>query len=45
MPDPTEVTDIPAEDVGTLVKQLINTQAKKIECVKQDDGNWTIRAS
>jgi hypothetical protein len=45
MPEPTELKDVPANMVGTKVQQAINTGATKIECVRQDDGKWTIRAS
>jgi hypothetical protein len=41
----TEVKDVPPEKVGTKVRQLVQTGASKIECTKQDDGKWTIRAS
>jgi hypothetical protein len=42
---PTEIKDVPTEKVGTKVQQVVQTGATKIECTKQDDGKWTIRAS
>jgi hypothetical protein len=45
MPEPTEIKNVPANIVGTKVQQFINTGATKIECVQQNDRNWTIRAS
>ncbi len=42
---PTEIKDVPPEKVGTKVGQVVRTGATKIECTKQDDGKWTIRAS
>ncbi len=42
---PTEVKDVPPEKVGTKVGQVVQTGATKIECTKQNDGKWTIRAS
>jgi hypothetical protein len=44
-PEPTELKDIPAAAVGSTVQQLVLTGATKIECTKQDNGKWTIRAS
>ncbi len=40
----TEIKDVPPEKVGTKVRQVVQTGATRIECIKQDDGNWTIRA-
>ena len=45
MPEPTEITDVPAEQVGENVQQLITTGAIIIGCTKQSDGSWTIRVS
>ena len=45
MPEPTEINDVPAEQVGENVQQLITTGASTIACTKQSDGNWTIRVS
>ncbi len=42
---PTEIKDLPRKDVGVKVQQCIQTGAAKIECIKQDNGKWTIRAS
>jgi hypothetical protein len=42
---PTEIKDVPPEKVGTKVRQVVQTGATKIQCTKQDDGKWTIRAS
>lgn len=45
MPGPTRVPGLPDDRVGAEVQQLIDTGATKIECEKQADGSWTIRAS
>jgi len=45
MPDPTELKDVPPSQVGNKVHQLVNTGATSIKCTKQNDGNWTVRAS
>lgn len=45
MPEPTEIRNLPVEKVAENVDQLIVVGAKDIRCIKQDDGDWTIRAS
>jgi hypothetical protein len=45
MPDPTELKNVPPEKVARKVGQLIRSGATTIRCVKQNNGNWTIRAS
>ena len=45
MPGVTEVRGIPESQVPTEVQQLIFVGATKIQCEKQADGRWTIRAS
>jgi hypothetical protein len=45
MAQPTELKDVPNGIVGTKVQQVIGAGAVKVECVRQLDGNWTIRAS
>jgi hypothetical protein len=45
MPEPTVIKDVPADKVGTNVQQAVQTGATQIECTKQDNGKWTIRAS
>ena len=44
MPEGTELEGISEAEVGEKVQQLVETGAKKIECIKQN-GKWTIRAS
>lgn len=41
---PTEVHDIPPGRVQAMVQQLVDSGATRIECQRQDDGLWTIRA-
>lgn len=46
MPEGSELKDVPAESVGTKVQQVVRTPGvTQVECIKQSDGNWTIRAS
>ena len=47
MAQPTELKDVAKGIVGTKVQQVIDADAGtvKVECVKQSDGKWTIRAS
>ena len=45
MPEETEIEGISEAEVGEKVQQLVETEAEKIECIKQTDGTWTIRAS
>jgi hypothetical protein len=45
MQDVTEVKGISENRVGTEVQQLVFAGATKVECEKQPDGRWTIRAS
>jgi hypothetical protein len=45
MPGMTEVQGVPENRVGSEVQALVFAGATKIECEKQPDGNWTIRAS
>jgi hypothetical protein len=42
--DTTETQNVKQADVARLVQAAINTGAVSVECAKQDDGNWTIRA-
>lgn len=42
---PEEMTDVPSEDVPNVVKGYIQSGAKIINCIKQNDPNWTIKAS
>ena len=39
-----ELKDVPADQVGTIVGQLVGAGNSKIECEKQVDGKWTIRS-
>ena len=39
-----EVTDIPADEVDTVVKRYRLQNPNRIEVVKQDDGRYTVRA-
>jgi hypothetical protein len=43
-PEPIRTT-VPSTSVSTKVQILIEGDYTKIECVKQDDGKWTIKAS
>lgn len=45
MPNVTEVNGVPEDHVGSEVQQLIDAGATQVECEKQPDGSWTIRAS
>ena len=45
MPEVTEVHGVPEDRVGSEVQGLIFAGATKVECEKQPDGRWTIRAS
>lgn len=45
MPDVTEVTGVPENQVGTEIQTVIDSGATRIQCEKQPDGSWTIRAS
>ena len=45
MPDVTEVHGVSENRVGLEVQELIFAGATKVECEKQPDGSWTIRAS
>ena len=45
MPNVTEVNGIPESRIGSEVQQVIDAGATKVECEKQSDGTWTIRAS
>lgn len=38
----TKLTDVPANQVGAKVQQLVNSGSTRIECVKQPDDLWTI---
>jgi hypothetical protein len=42
---PTQLTDVPANQVGSIVQQLIATNAMNIQCARQVNGSWTILAS
>jgi hypothetical protein len=44
MPAPTEIKDLPPDKVTENVDQLIQTGAEEINCIKQSNGKWTIRA-
>ena len=39
-----EVTDIPADEVDTVVRRYRSQNPNRIEEVKQDDGRYTVRA-
>lgn len=41
----TEIKDVPPKKVGVKVQQVVDTGGTAIECTKQENGNWTIRAS
>ncbi len=41
----TEVPNVPQGQVGAEVQALVDSGATQVECTKQPDGNWTIRAS
>lgn len=40
----SEVKNVPRDRVGFQVQQAIYAGATKVECIKQDNGKWTVRA-
>jgi hypothetical protein len=44
MPSVTELKNVPRDRVGFEVQQAIYAGAVKVECEKQSNGKWTIRA-
>lgn len=45
IPSPTQLPDVPPNQVGSIVQQLIASRATNIQCLKQSNGNWTITAA
>lgn len=38
----TQLHDVPANQVGAKVQQLVDSGSTRIECIKQPNGLWTI---
>jgi hypothetical protein len=38
----TKLVDVPADQVGAKVQQLVNSESTRIECIKQANGLWTV---